>query len=249
MTWSLVGWILIGLSTVLLLIFCFLFKERKSYPVRRFPAVKRLKTSRVSALERGMKRGVFIGHRLWSRSYPGLGLGAVSALPAFMDAESASDGGQRVLTSDGSILVLARQIALGKYQGGFSKTLNDALSGLSLPGVSPLSFTAGMVSELRSQPYGSLALFGNYGPEALLWTEALADQGEFVFAAAGSLSSQAVLFLSVRDLLMGEEVFTLPGLIEARAANEAGWLTEDILRLLLILMILVGAVLKMAGAL
>jgi len=60
MTWSLVGWIFIGLSAVLLLIFRFLLKERKAYPVRRFPAVHRLKTSRVSALERGMKRGVFI---------------------------------------------------------------------------------------------------------------------------------------------------------------------------------------------
>jgi hypothetical protein len=249
MTWPLVGWILIGLATMLLLIFRFLFKDSVSYPVRRFQAVEQLKTSRVSALERGQKRGIFIGHHLWSRTYPGLGLGAVSALPAFIDMENKADGGQRVTTSDGGLLVLARQIAFGRYKGGFSQPLSEAISELSLPGTSPLSYTAGMLSELRSQPYGSLALLGNYGPEALLWAETLTDQNKGIFAAAGSLSSQAALFLNVRDLLIGEEVFALNGLIESRAEDEAAWLTEDILRVALILLIVVGAVLKMAGVL
>jgi hypothetical protein len=196
-----------------------------------------------------MKRGVFIGHRLWYRAYPGLGLAAVSALPALVDMENMADGGQLVTASDGGLLALARQITLGTYQGGFSQPLSEALSALSLPGVSPLSYTAGMLSELRTQPYGSLALFGNYGPEALLWAEAVSDKNEVVVAAAGSLSSQAALFLSVQGLLIGEEVFAVKGLVKPETVDDAAWMAEDILRMLLILLIVIGAVLKMAGVL
>ncbi len=249
MTWPLVGWILIALAIVLLLIFKFLPKTSKGYPLRDFPAVERLKISRVFTLEQGKKRGIFIGHRLWSRTYPGLGLGAVSALSDFINMENAADSGQRVTTSDGGLLALARQITLGTYQGVFSQPLSQALSTVTLPGTSPQAYTAGMLSELRGQSYGSLALLGNYGPEAILWAEVQSDKDAFVFAAAGSLSSQAALFLSVRDLLMGEEVFALKGLTGSETADKSSWLTEDLLRILLMLLIIIGAVLKMAGVL
>jgi hypothetical protein len=249
MTWSLVGWAFIGLSATMLMVYTLLFKTGKLYFARRFPAVERLKSSRVRSLEGGKKRGIIIGHQLWSRSYPGLGLEAISALPVFIDAENSVEGGQVVSTSDGSLLVLARQVTLGKYQGGFSKPLSEVSSSLSLLGMTPLSFTAGVLMELKNQPYGSLALFGNYGPEAALWVGALANNKAFGFAAAGSLSSQAALFLSVRDLMIAEEVFLLPGLIRSRSADQAGWLTEDSLRILLILLLILGAVLKMVGIL
>jgi len=249
MTWSLLGWVFIGLSALMLVIFNLLIKNHKTYPVRRFPAVERLMAARVAALERGKNRAVILGHQLWSPAYPGLGLGALSVLPPLLNAEQVEGGGQVVAVGDGGLLLLARQIAVGRYDDGFSKSLIGSGFGVALLGITPLSFTAGLLPELRSQPYVSLALIGNVGPEAVLWVEALTDKNEHAFAAAGPITSQAVLFPSIQDLIMGEEVFLLPGLLKERTSDRAGFLTEDILRMGCILLIVIGVIFKILGVL
>jgi len=249
MTWSLLGWVIILLAAVLLALSSFLFKKRIVYNVRHLPAVKRLVSSRITAIERGRKRHIMLGHQFWSRTYPGLGLQALSMLPVLVDSESAGDGGQVVFVGDGGLLALARQITSGSYRDGFSERINDSTRRVTLLGITPHSFTAGFLPELTSQKPGSVALFGNYGTEAALWAAAASDRGGDVFAAAGSLESQAALFLFVRDLLIGEEAFLMPGLIRTTPADQAGWFVEDILRVLLIALLIAGAALKLGGIL
>ncbi len=249
MTWSLLGWVIILLAALLLALSSFLFKKKIIYHVRHLPAVKRLMSSRITAIERGQKRHIMIGHQFWSQTYPGLGLQALTTLPVFVDPESTGDSGQIIYTSDGSLLALARQITSGSYRDGFSERINDSTRRVTLLGMTSYSFTAGYLSELASQKPGSVALFGNYGPEAALWAAAAADRGGDVFAAAGSFESQAALFLSVRDLLLGEEAFLMPGLRRTTPADKAGWFVEDILRVLLITLLIAGAALKLGGIL
>lgn len=249
MTWSLVGWVVIGLTAGLLFIFSFLLRDWGSYQVRSSPLIKRFIASRVSAIEQGKRRQVVLGHQLWSQTYPGLGLHALAVLPTFLDPESVLDGSQYISGGDGALVVFARQLIKGRYQNGFSMALHDSGLRPRLHGPTPLSFTAGFLPELGTHPHGSLALFGDYGPEASLWIEAARTRGACVFAAAGSISSQAALYMNMRDLLIGEEVFMLPGLLEPTAMNRAGWLTEDIVRILLILFLIAAAILKMAGVL
>lgn len=249
MIWSLLGWVLIGLSALMLFVFGILLRKRISYPVRHFPAVDRLAASRVDALERGKKRAVLLGHKLWSPVYPGLGLGVLSVFPFLIDAEQVEEGGQVVSLGDGGLLLLARQIVVGRYHDGFSESLIGSDVGIILPGMTPLSFTAGLLPELRSQPYGSLAMFGNLGPEVALMMEAIADKKETVFTAAGPITSLAALFPGSQDLIVGEEVFQLPGLLDEGTAEKAGPLTEDIMRMGCILMLVLGALLKALGVL
>ena len=249
MTWSLVGWAVILLAAVLLVLSEFLLKKRTIYQVRHQPAVDRLMISRLTAVERGQKRQVILGNRLWSHSYPGLGLQALSNLPAFMDAEAAVDGEQVVSLSDGGLFVIARQVIQGRYQDGFSEHFLEVDQQLALPGVTSLSFTAGILNIMARQKPDSLAILGDYGSEAALWAASAADHGGDVFAAAGSLESQAALFLSVRDLLIGEEIFLMPGLLDPAHSDRAGWLLEDILRIILVVSLIAGVALKLGGLL
>ena len=249
MTWSLAGWLLIGLSAILLIVFHFLFQGDKGYSGRRFPETEALMDSRVFAIEKGQRQQIVLGHHFWSRAYPGLGLHALSVLPSLVDAETGADGGLTVSAGDGSLVVFARQIVQAAYQDGFSSALRPAGVKVTLPGPTPLSFTAGLLPELGRHSHGSLALFGNYGVEAALWAETAVLKGSQVFSAASTLDSQAVLYMNVPNLLIGEEVFMLPGLLTAAADNEAGWLTEDILRSLLMLLLVIAAILKMVGVL
>ena len=249
MTWSMVGWAVIILAAVLLILFTFLFKKNSHYQARHQTSVDVLKSERVTAVERGERRQIILGNQLWSPAYSGLGLHALVTLPVFVNSAAIADRGQGVATSDGSLLVIARQITRGSYQDGYSELIDETIQHVTLPGVTPFSFTVGILHQLAVQKPRSLALFGVYGSESALWAASASDQGGEVFAAAGSLEAQAVLFLSVRDLLIGEEVYLMPGLVNPTPADQAAWLTEDIIRVLLIALLIAGAALKLGGVL
>jgi hypothetical protein len=245
MTWSQIGWAIIALGALLLLGLRFLFMQgRHGYDVRKMPIVDTFLDQRVSSIERGLGRHMILGDTFWSRPYPGLGLHALTVLNRLVSPGSMADGLENINAGAGGLVLFARQIVLGQYQDGFSERLS-----VSVPGPTPLSFLAGLLPEINRQPLGSLAIFGHYGSTAPLWTEGAALKGADSFAAAGTLSAQAALFLNMRDVLIGEEIFMLPGLFNPMPQTHAGWLTEDILRVVLMLLIVGAALLQIAGVL
>jgi len=248
MTWTLVGWVFIGCAAVLLLISIFIRFENR-YPIRQMPAIAHLRKAQSASMETGRGRWVLLGDRFIPQAYPGLGLHALSVLPMFLSMESGVDGGLTLGSADGSLAVFARQVVQNNYRDGFSPVLHQAGAQIALYGPTPLSFTAGLLPELSPLTSGSLALFGHYGPESLLWVDAVQRRHGAIFASGGSLAAQAVLFLSVRDVLIGEATFAYPQAPapDNRAARQL--LTEDVLRLALILGLLIGVGLKLGGVL
>ena len=249
MNWTLVGWILIGLSALLLVLFTFIFHSKSHYIVRYIPEAVAMRDSQASSVERGDSRQVILGDQLWSRLYPGLGLHALAVLPVILAPETVADGRLSISASGCSLVVFARQIVQSCYQDGFSPLLVQPFVQTTLPGPTPLSLVAGLLPEMTQKNFGSLALFGNYGPESVLLTEAVQSHDGFVYASAGALAAQAALYASVRNLVIGETVFMMPGLFTPDAANQASWMMEDILRIVLMLGLIVGAVLKAMGVL
>lgn len=249
MTWTQIGWVMIGLAALLLIAFSLVIKGRGRYLVRRLPAVRGLLDRRVIALERGQARQVVLGDRLWNRAYPGLGLQALAVLPGLASKEHLLDGGQAVSGGAGELVLFARQIVQGRYDNGYSSGLAMPGSLLQVPGPTPLSFLAGQMMEINLGAPGSLALLGHFGPGSPLWAEAAMIKSSHVFAAAGSISAQAALYPGTSDLVIGEGVYMLPGLVEPSPTHQAGWLTEDLIRVGLMILILAASVLKMAGVL
>lgn len=249
MNWSIFGWGVIGAAAVLLAAFSLLYKNKKPYDIREFPQLEALKASRVDAIEGGLRRTLVLGHSLFSPGYPGLGLGSLSSVPGFLDPETLADGKMNIAASEGALVVFARQIVEQRYHDGFSRALTPMGVSSSLIGPTPFSFTAGLLSDLSAYPQQGLLLTGDFGPEASLWSEIGISKNSYVFASAGTIASQASLYLHVKDLLIGENTFLLPGLIDPSPGKKAGWVTEDILRIILIFMLIAGAILKMVGVL
>ena len=248
MTWELLGWVVIGGAALLVLLSLFL-RFDKCYPIRKLPLVDGLIETQAAAMERGEERRVLLGDRFLPLAYPGLGWHGLSALSSFLSQESGVDGGLAVGTADGSLAVFARQIVQNRYRDGFSPLLHQEGARTVLYGPTPLTFTAGLLPDLVHRPGGSLALFGHYGPEAMLWVDAVGRKKGKVFAAGGSLAAQAVLFLSVKDILIGEEAFAFPLAHQPDRRTARQLLTEDILRLALILGLLIGVGMKLGGLL
>ena len=249
MNWSIAGWVVIGLSAVMLVIFSLLGKKPDSYPLRRSPSVDGLMKAQSTAIERGQPRLVALGDQYWSRTYPGLGLNALITLPFLADSENLVDGGFSVAGGDGSLVVLAHQIIQNGYVNGYSMDLSKPRVRTLLPGPTHLSYSMGLLTELRLRNYGSVALLGHFGPEAILLTEAVQSKGGYIFAAAGSLISQAALLLSVRDMLISESVYSISGLLSPTSTDPSRWLIEDTLRTILIISLVAGVIMKLLGVL
>lgn len=248
MTWTLLGWILIGLAALLMAILTWGVRVNAPAP-RKKPFFQRFTTSQAKAMEQGKPQQVVLGNQLWSSGYPGLGLSALSAMSALITPETLADGRQSISASSGGLAVIARQVVEGCYAGGFSDQLTASRVEAGVVGITPFSFSAGLLSEFKSTPPGNLLYLGDFGPEAVLAVRKAADQGGEVFAGAGTMAAQATLFLYVRDLLLGEEVFMLAPSLSKAPQGQASLLVEDLLRLGIILLLVAGAVLKMSGVL
>jgi len=249
MNWSILGWGMISVAIILLVVFTFRFKNGKSYKVRKNTQMEGLNKSRIAKIEGGLHRTIVLGHQLSSSAYPGLGLNSLAIVPGILDPETLADGKLNISTSQGSLMVFVRQIVENSYQNGFSKALTQRGVNTVLPGPTVYSNIAGLVCELGVHPQHGLILAGNFGPEVSLLSEVCVSKNGDVFAAAGTITSQAALFPQVENLVMGENNFMLPGLLTPSPGRDAGWLTEDILRILLIFMIIAAAILKMVGVL
>jgi hypothetical protein len=250
---ALIGLLVILITALLLFILGWLLDRRDFFRPRRFSAIKAMKNAQTAAIEAGLSRHVFLGGQFHTTVYPGLGLLSLAALPWFGRGDSRADGRQQISTGDSQLFLMSRQVLEGSYRDGFSAVLQDR-PGLMIPGLTAFSTTAGLLPILLSRPHGSLSLIGHFGPEAALWAEAVTDEGgpaeeAHVFAAAGTLEGQAVLYLMIRDVLVGEEVFAVPASLSPTPFNLASLQTQDVLRVLLILALILGAVLKMLGIL
>ena len=245
---SMIGWVLIGCAAILLVVLQ-LFPFGKDILVRKEPAIEHLREAQITAMERGEPRNIVLGDQLAPLAYPGLGLQALSALPHFLNAESGVDGRLTLGSSDGGLVVFARQIVQNRYRDGFSPILHQAGVRTRLYGPTPLAFSAGILPKLGASRGSLLTLFGHYGPESMLWAEAVQRKGGQVFAAGGGLSGQAVLFLTAEDLLIGESVFGTPQMLTIEAGRSTSLIAEDILRWVLILGVLIAIGLKLGGIL
>ncbi|MBG0787229.1 MAG: hypothetical protein H0S79_19220 [Anaerolineaceae bacterium] len=248
MTWTMVGWIIIGLAAVLLAALTWIVKPR-ALALRRQDFFRHLNRSRTATLEQGRRQEVVLGHALWSRAYPGLGLSGLASYDALLDAETLADGRQTVSANAGILAVFARQIIRGRYDSGFSDQLLPAEIQPVVYGPTTFSFNAGLMSDLKMQDYGTLVILGDFGPESAISVKNIHDQRGQAFAAAGSLASQAALLLNVQNILLGEEVFMAPALLDPQPKNLAGAQAEDWLRIGLILALVIGATLKAVGVL
>lgn len=249
MNGSLIGWILIGLSAVLLGVFSIVVKHKEGYRAREERSVNRLYSARGAAFEKGQQVHLGLGQHMWSGLYPGLGLHGLSNLTAFLDREAINSGGMDISSGDGVLVLFARQIIKNMYGDGYTFLLEQQRNIPYLPGPTPASSTAGLLLMLGLEKHGAMVLVGNYGGESVLFSESIQSSDGYFFSATGNLTAQAVLFPSTRDFLIGENVFLLPGSFSRDQDMGAGWITEDLIRIGIILVLIVAAILKMVGVL
>ena len=100
---------------------------------------------------------------------------------------------------------------------------------------------------MRDENVSANVFIGHFGPEVALMTDTAERTNSTIVAATVDPAAQALLYASVDDTLIGEELFAAGAYSDAGRAHQASLQVEDILRWVLILVLLGGSALKLIG--
>jgi hypothetical protein len=241
---------ILGLGLVLLtagLLLGLTLIRRKSAPTfREIPAFSRLKRAIGIAVEDGTRLHISLGRGGLQTPHGAPGLAGLAMLRHLTEQTSVSDKPPVVTSGAGDLAILSRDTLQAGYKAAVAEELYNPSTG-RLTGLTPFSYIAGAMPVIRDEDVSANVILGHFGPEVALLTDAADRANSLTVAAADDPTAQAVLFTSVDDPLIGEELFAAGAYINAGLPHQASLQVQDILRWAIILVLLGGSALKLVG--
>jgi hypothetical protein len=114
-------------------------------------------------------------------------------------------------------------------------------------GPTPYSYVATLPGLLDSERVSVHVLLGHFGNEGALAADMGARQRSFVLAGTDAVPTQALFYATADQPLIGEEAFAAGAYLGAGGMQRASLRVQDLLRLVLIIVIVVGTVLATLG--
>jgi hypothetical protein len=240
----------IGLGLVVLaglLLLALSLIKRKSPPrLRLIPAMTRLYRLVGLSVEDGTRLFVALGRSSLLTSRGGAPLAGLAMLRQVAERTSQSDRPPIAGAGEASLALLAQDSLHAGYQAAAASELYQPTSGRLL-GMTPFSAAAAGMPLVRSENVSTAVLAGDFGAEAALLAEAADREDAVSVGGSGDLNGQAALFASAGEALIGEELFAAGAYLGAGAAHTASLIVQDVLRWLIVLSLLGGALLKLLG--
>lgn len=214
--------------------------------VRDIPAFIRLRRAVGRVVEDGSRLHVSLGRGALVTPQSASALAGLALLRRLAELTSAGDKPPIATSGDAALAILSQstlQDAAGTSGLGY-----DPAAG-RLTGLTPFSYAAGAIPSIRDENVSATVLMGNFGIEAALLTDAAERARTFSLAGSDNLEAQAVIYATAQQPLIGEELYAAGAYVNAGPLHHASLKVQDILRWLFIAVILLGALLKMAGIL
>jgi hypothetical protein len=245
MNWlGLAGFILVLISAGLMLALS--VRQRKTPPVfREIPAYTHLRQAIGRVVEDGSRLHVSLGRAALTTPQSASALAGLILLRRLADLTSASDK-PPVATSGDATLVILSQDTLQAASHAAGQSVYDPTAA-RLTGLTPFSYAAGALPAIHDENVSANILLGNFGLEAGLLTDASAREEAFTLAASDNLPAQAIMYAGGQEPLIGEELFAAGAYVDTGRMHTTSLVLQDILRWLIIIIILGGAVLKLVG--
>ena len=243
---SFIGLVLVVLSAVLMFLFSLprLWKSRRV--LRSIPALNRLRRAIGLAVEDGTRLHVSIGKSSIFSATNASALVGLSTLERVAQLSLVSDRPPVATSGDGTLSVLSQDTLRAAYRIANVPEQYDPDRG-RLAGATPLSYIAGTLPVIRDERVSTNILVGNFGPEIGLVADASGRQNSFTLATSDALAAQATLYATAEETLIGEELFALPAYLQAGTVYQASLSVQDVLRWVVIGLIILAALLSIAG--
>ena len=242
---SVIGLILVLVAAGLLLGLAFI--RRKSVPTfREIPAFTRLKRAIGISVEDGTRLHISLGRGGLQTPDGAPGLAGLAMLRHLAEQTSASDEPPVVTSGTADLAILSRDTLQSGYKAAGAEDIYSPSTG-RLTGLTPFSFAAGAIPSMRDENVSSNVLIGHFGPEVALLTDTAERTNSPTVAATVDPVAQSVLYASVDEPLIGEELFAAGAYSDAGRAHQASLQVQDIFRWAIILILLGGSALKLFG--
>jgi hypothetical protein len=242
---GIIGLVLVLVAAGLLLGLTFI--RRKSTPVfREIAAFTRLKKSVGISVEDGTRLHISLGRGGLQTPDGAPALAGLAMLRHLSEQTSVSDKPPVVTSGAADLAILTRDTLQAGYKAAGAEEIYNPATG-RLTGLTPFSFAAGAIPSMRDENVSTNLLIGHFGSEVGLMTDAAERTNSPTVAATVDPAAQAVLYASVEEPLIGEELFAAGAYSEAGRAHQASLQVQDILRWAIILVLLGGSALKLVG--
>ncbi len=232
---------------ILILVFAYLEGKGSRLALRDIPAFRRLKREIGLAIEGGKRLHLSLGHGGISDFRAGSALVGLSLLQRISRTASVSDHPPVVSSGEASISILAQDMMKSTFRSIGAENLSD-LDHNQLTGLTPFSYAAGAMPIVMDENVSVDVLVGSFGAEVGLITDAAQQSQGVALGGSENLSAQAVIFASVDEPLIGEELFASGAYLQATSWHRPSVRAQDLMRWIVIGAIITGAVLKIAGA-
>ncbi len=237
--------IILAVSAFLLLVIT-LSKRKSPAKLREIPALSQLHRLLGLSVEDGTRLHISLGSGSLLDMRGGSALAGLAMLRHIAERTSVSDKPPIASAGDPVLGLLSQDTLQAGYQAAGAAELYAPTTG-RVTGLSPFGYAAGAMNISQDEDVSVNILIGHFGPEAALLTEASERESVTVVGASDNLAGQAVLFANTQDALIGEELFSTGAYLGAGASHLASLTVQDILRWLVILALLGGAVAKILG--
>ncbi|MCC6148116.1 MAG: hypothetical protein IT308_11175 [Anaerolineaceae bacterium] len=219
-------------------------KHARAGGLRAIRALQNLRRAIGLSVEEGKRLHVSLGNSSILGPNNASALVGLSALEQAARISLVGDRPPVATSGDGTLAILSQDTLQAAYRTNHATAQYDPDRG-RLAGVTPFSYTAGVIPILSGEQISANLLVGYYGPEIALICEAAERQGAFVLAGSESLPAQAALYATAQEPLIGEELFAIPAYLQASPVHQASLKAQDVLRWVLILLLIAGAALKL----
>jgi hypothetical protein len=151
-------------------------------------------------------------------------------------------------SGEATLAILSQDVLKSEYREINAESQYDPALG-RLTGLTPFSYAAGALPMIYDEQVSVNLLMGSYGSEVALLADAAERTESLAIGGSENLNAQAILYASIQEPLVGEELFAAGGYLKVNKTHLASLFAQDVLRWILIGILLVGAFLKLVGAL
>jgi hypothetical protein len=249
---GLIGPELLGFSFVILFaglvgLFAWMGKGQRIQNLREISAFTKLKRSIGLAVEAGHRLHLSIGHGGIYGEQGASALVGFSVLQRIARVASISDHPPIASSGEATLNILSQDTLQSAYHTIGADNQYDPTTA-QLSGLTPFSYAVGTLPIIFDTHTSVNLMVGSFGSEVCLMTDASERTGSMSIAGSENISAQAVMYASAQELLIGEELYAAGAYLQAGPMHNASLRAQDVLRWIVIGIILLGAMLKLAGA-
>ena len=220
-----------------------LWKRKSPAKLREIPALAQLYRMLGLSVEDGTRLHISLGSGSLMDMRGGSALAGLAMLRHITEHTSVSDKPPVASAGDPVLGLLSQDTLQAGYQAAGVEELYSPTAG-RVTGLSPFGYAAGAMHIPQYENVSVNIMIGHFGPEVALLTDAAERENVTIIGASDNLAGQAVLFANTQDALIGEELFSAGAYLGAGASHAASITVQDILRWIIIIALLVGAVFK-----